>query len=147
MKGTGLRIIALVLLVVAGLLSTPTWAAKQAAARAAWTLMLYEDADNALEAPQLANVKEMLQVGSSDQVQIVMLCDRSPRSEPKDRYTDEALGGLANWSGAKLLHVEKSKLKLLADWGDTNMADPATLRKFLDAAAKAYPADHYGLII
>ncbi len=109
--------------------------------------MVYEDADNSLETPQLANVAEMLQVGSSAQVQIVMLCDRSARSEPKDRYTDEAIGGVPNWSGAKLLHVEKGKLKALADWGDTNMADPATMRRFLDAAARAYPADHYGLII
>lgn len=109
--------------------------------------MIYEDADNSLETPQMANVKEMLQVGSSDTVQVVMLCDRSPKSEPKDQYTDEAIGGLPDWSGAKLLHVEKGKLKPMADWGDTNMADPATLRKFLEAGAKAYPADHYGLII
>jgi hypothetical protein len=143
----GLRFVVLVLVMVAGIVSTSTQAAKQAAARAAWTLMFYEDADNSLETPQLANIKEMLQLGSSDSVQMVMLCDRSPKSEPKDQYTDEAIGGLPNWSGAKLLHVEKGKLKPLADWGDTNMADPTTLRRFLDASAKAYPADHYGLII
>ncbi len=109
--------------------------------------MIYEDADNSLETPQMANVKEMLQVGSSEQVQIVMLCDRSPKSVPKDQYTDEAIGELPDWAGAKLLHVEKGKLKELADWHETNMADSATLRRFLEAGAKAYPADHYGLII
>ena len=109
--------------------------------------MIYEDADNSLETPQLANVQEMLQVGSTDKVQIVMLCDRSPESEPKDRYSDAAIGGLPNWSGAKLLHVEKGRLKQLADWGNTNMADPKTLTRFMEAAAKAYPADKYGLII
>jgi len=141
-----LRLMVLCGLIVAGLTATPTNAAKQAA-KSAWTLMIYEDADNSLEVPQLANVKEMLQVGSSDNVQIVMLCDRSPKSEPKDQYTDEPIGGLPDWSGAKLLHVEKGKLKPLADWPDANMADPGTLKKFLDAAAKAYPAEHYGLII
>ena len=117
------------------------------AAKASWTLMIYEDADNTLEKPELANVKEMLQAGSSEKVQVVMLCDRSAKSEPKDRYSDEAIGGLADWSGAKFLHVEKDKLTQIADWGDTNMADPATLKKFLEAAAKAYPADRYALII
>src|SRR4051794_34156084 len=48
---------------------------KSAPAQSAWTLMIYEDADNSLETPQLANVQEMLQVGSTDKVQIVMLCD------------------------------------------------------------------------
>jgi hypothetical protein len=128
-------------------LSVGAWAAPQTPAKAAWTLMVYMDADNSLETPQLANIEEMLKIGSTDTVQIVMLCDRSPKSEPKDQYTDAAVGGLPNWSGAKLLRVEKGKLKLLADWGDTNMADPGTLRKFLAAAARSYPAEHYGLII
>jgi hypothetical protein len=128
-------------------IALPLRAAAAPPARAAWTVMVYEDADNSLETPELANVKEMLQVGSSAQVQVVMLCDRSPKSEPKDRYSSVAIGGLPDWSGAKLLHVEKGKLTPLATWGDTNMADPATLRRFLEAAAKQYPADRYGLII
>jgi len=122
-------------------------AVRQAPAKAVWTLMVYMDADNSLETPQLANVEQLLKIGSSDAVQIVMLCDRSPQSEPKDQYTEAAIGGLPNWSGAKLVRVEKGKLKVLADWGNTNMADSVTMRKFLDTAAKSYPAEHYGLII
>jgi hypothetical protein len=120
---------------------------KSETTKAAWTLMVYQDADNSLETPQLANLKEMLKVGSSESVQVVVLCDRSPKSEPKDQYTDEAVGGLPDWAGAKLLHVEKGRLKQIADWGNTNMGDPTTLRRFVDAAAKIYPAAHYGLII
>src|SRR5580658_7207970 len=76
-------------------------------ANSSWTVMIYCDADNSLETPQIANVKEMMQYGSTDQVQFVLLCDRSPKSEPKDQYTDEAIGGLPDWHGARLLHVEK----------------------------------------
>jgi len=143
----GGRLGLLLFIVVTALGTAMGKSARQAPAKAAWTLMIYMDADNSLETPQLANVEQLLKIGSSDAVQIVMLCDRSPQSEPKDQYTDAAIGGLPSWSGAKLLRVEKGKLKVLADWGDTNMADSATMRKFLDTAAKSYPADHYGLII
>lgn len=143
----GVRHRVLVLMTAIVLLATGARATPQASAKAAWTLMVYMDADNSLETPQLANIEEMLKVGSSEAVQIVMLCDRSPKSEPKDQYTDAAVGGLPNWSGAKLLHVEKGKLKLVENWGDTNMADPGMMRKFLAVTAKSYPADHYGLII
>jgi hypothetical protein len=141
------RSAAFVLIACMAAVSLGARAAQQTPAKAAWTLMVYMDADNSLETPQIANVEEMLKVGSTDAVQIVMLCDRSPKSEPKEQYTDAGVGGLPNWSGAKLLRVEKGKLKQLADWGDTNMSDSGTVRKFLAAAAKAYPADHYGLII
>ena len=106
--------------------------------------MIYEDADHSLETPQIENVKEMLKVGSSAEVQVVMLCDRSPKGEPKDQYTNEGIGGLPDWSGAKLLHVEQNQLVEVANWGDTNIADPATLTRFLVSASRRYPADHYG---
>lgn len=127
---------------------TPTRLFSQKPAeKVAWTLMIYQDMDNTLEAPQLADVKEMMKIGSSEKVQVIMLCDRSKESEPKDRYSDEPVGGLANWSGAKLLRVEKEKLTVLADWGEVNMASPDTLSKFVMEAAKNYPAERYGLII
>ena len=82
------------LLILAGVLlfANPAGAARQKVGRAAWTLMVYMDADNSLETPELANIEEMLKVGSSEAVQIVMLCDRSPKDEPKDQYSDAAIG-------------------------------------------------------
>ena len=109
--------------------------------------MVYQDADNTLETPSIANLKEMLQVGSSEQVQIVVLCDRSPRSEPKDQYTDEAVGGLPDWAGTRLLRVQQGRLQPLADWGHASMGDPQTLRRFVQTCATLYPAEHYGLIL
>src|SRR5438045_3910984 len=48
-------------------------------AKAAWTVMIYQDLDNSLETPGLENLKEMIRVGGSDNVQVVVLCDRSPK--------------------------------------------------------------------
>ncbi len=144
---SGLPLAILLLITAAVVPAAGRGASRQTTIISDWTLMVYMDADNSLETPEMANVVEMLHVGSSENVQIVMLCDRSAKSEPKDRYTDVAIGGLPNWSGAKLLHVEKGKLKSLADWGATDMSDPSTLRKFLAASAQAFPAHHYGLII
>jgi hypothetical protein len=42
--------------------------------------------------------------------------------------------------------VGHNELEELADWGEANMGDPATLKKFLQAATKAYPAKRYGII-
>src|SRR5258708_5041706 len=82
---------------------------KPAIVRAAWTVMIYQDLDNSLEAPGIENLKEMIRVGGSENVQVVVLCDRSPKSEPKDQYSDEGVSTLKNWDGARLLHLEKGR--------------------------------------
>ena len=76
--------VALVLL-LAGLArsSSPAASPQSAAGKAAWTLMIYEDADNSLETPQLENVKEMLQVGSADRTA------RTGRSKPASVEEDQ----------------------------------------------------------
>mgnify|MGYP003694199791 CR=1 FL=1 len=42
---------------------------------------MYTDADNDLELDQMEDVKEMLAIGSSEQVNIVMLADRHPNGD------------------------------------------------------------------
>jgi len=58
---------------------------------------------------------------------------------------DSKLGGLDNWTGAKLVEVEKGKLKELADWGEVDMGDPATLNRFIDEGLKIAPAKRVNL--
>lgn len=82
-----LRMTAFLVAVGAVLWQAYAGAARQTSAKATWTLMVYMDADNSLETPQLVNIEEMLKIGSGGAVQIVMLCDRSPKSEPKDQST------------------------------------------------------------
>ena len=115
--------------------------------RAEWTVMVYFDADNDLEAPMMDDLTEMLQVGSTPQVQVIALVDRHPRSGPAGIYTNAAVANLADWTTAKLLRVEKGKLVELEDWGEADMGDPATLTKFIRAATKACPAKRTALIL
>ena len=133
-------------LLLCTLLVTPALAGAQAAGPpiADWTLMVYLDADNDLEKPMMRNLEEMVAVGSTDKVQIIVLAARSPESTGK--YTNIAVGGLPDWQTAKYLRVERGRLRELADWGDMNMGDGETLAKFLAAATHDYPARRYGLI-
>lgn len=118
----------------------------QDAAKAEWTLMFYMDSDNNLEAAQLEDLGEMMAVGSSPNINIVVLCDRSAKGEPARGYTSRTIGGIKNWTTAKLLTVEKGKLTELADWGEVNMGDPANLKKFLQTAMADFPAKKYGIV-
>lgn len=115
-------------------------------APAEWTLMFYMDSDNNLEAPQMEDLEEMMAVGSSAGVNLLVLVDRSNKGDEERGYTNRSIGGLKNWSTAKMLYIEKGKLRELADWGEVNMGDPATLKKYLQTVATNFPAKHYGLI-
>ncbi|MDQ2732166.1 MAG: clostripain-related cysteine peptidase [Armatimonadota bacterium] len=118
-----------------------------AAHRVAWTLMIYQDGDTNLETDMIRSLKEILSVGSTADVNIVVLCDRSPKGEPEGQYTNEGVGGLDNWSGTKILYVEKGRLRPVDTWGSVNVGEPATLKRFVDNTSAAFPAQHYGLIL
>ncbi|MBX7172445.1 MAG: hypothetical protein K1X72_15870 [Pyrinomonadaceae bacterium] len=113
---------------------------------AEWTLMFYMDSDNNLEAAQMQDLEEMMAVGSSENVNIIVLVDRSNQSSEEDGYTARAVGGLPNWTTAKLVRVEKGRLRELSDWGEVNMGDPNNLKKFLQTVPAQFPAKHYGLV-
>lgn len=114
--------------------------------QAEWTLMFYMDADNNLEDPQMTDLEEMLAVGSDAKINLVVLADRSVKGDDEDGFTSRAVGGLRNWTTAKLMVVEKGKLRELADWGEVNMGDPATLKKFLQTVTGQFPAKRFGLV-
>ncbi len=148
-----------------------------------WTIMLYMAADCDLEAYQVNNVESLLGVGSSPDVHVVLLLDRSVKgegdrpdaevaeepsgatrgskassangsdashsdaSDDDPAYTNRPLANLGNWSGAKLLYVQKGQIKQIADWGPINTGDPAVLKRFLDTATQKFPARRYALIL
>lgn len=119
-------------------------------AAAEWTLMFYMDADNDLEGAQMKDLDEMMAIGSNAKVNIIVLADRNVKGENDDedkrKYTNRTVGGLKNWTTAKLMVVEKGKLRQLADWGEVNMGDPATLKKFVKSVSAQFPAKRFGLI-
>jgi len=113
--------------------------------QAEWTLMMYMDADNDLELDQMHDLLEMIAAGSSKDVNVVVLADRHPNGDGR-KYTNEPIANIKNWTTAKLFYVKHNELEELADWGEVDMGDPATLKKFLQTATKAFPAKKYGVI-
>lgn len=113
---------------------------------AEWTLMFYMDSDNNLEAAQLDDLREMLAVGSTPEVNIIALVDRAASADEDDGYSAEPVANLKNWDTAKVLFVEKGRLNQLDDWGEVNMGDPATLERFVSAAIEGLPARRFGLV-
>jgi hypothetical protein len=95
--------------------------------RPMWTVMVYIDADNSLESFGEMNMQMLESVGSDANVNIIVLIDT---------YTGPA----------SLLFVKKGTADVLAEWGEVNMGDPATMSAFIKAAKKAAPAEKYCFI-
>jgi clostripain len=110
----------------------------------AWTVMLYEDADDQiLEEDMYMDLNEMERAGSTDQVNIVAQMDRF-----KGAYK-----GDGNWSTTRRYLIrqdddlKKVNSDMLDDLGEANMSDGATLVDFVTWAMKTYPAEHYALVL
>ncbi len=93
-----------------------------------WTLMIYLDADNNLGHWAALNLKAMQEVGSTQNVTVIVQYD-------------------TNGGTTKRYKVEKGSLTLLQDMGELDMSDGVTLQNFVSSTALAYPADHYALIL
>ncbi len=112
-------------------------------AMAEWTIMVYLDGDNDLEALALVDFNEMEAVGSSNQVNVLVQLDRIP-----GEYDGE--GG---WTEARRYYVTRDQNPNaigsveLANLGEVNMGDPATLADFIAWGITSYPARRYALII
>ena len=106
-----------------------------------WTVLAYEIADTDLEPFMMADVGEMGEVGSQESLSIVSLVDRA------EGYTDEAVLGLDDWVGGKLLEITPGGAEELEDLGDVNTGDPQVLADFIARGVAEYPADNYALIV
>ncbi len=109
-----------------------------------WTVMLYQDADDkVLEHDIYVDLNEAERVGSTENVNIVAQVDRY-----RGGYA-----GDGDWVSTKRYYVtrdddlERLGSQEVADLGETNMADPATLVDFVLWAMEEYPADKYALIM
>lgn len=134
----GLRIKAYKLFLVAFLifaiiaLSLPQASAKKPELQAAWTFMVYMDADNNLDPWADVDFDEMEQIGSTDQVNVIVLCDRL--NEPAYIY--------------KIVKGDKVLLEDAPICGDeVDMGSPKTVEIFLKYVIKTFPAKHYILDI
>jgi hypothetical protein len=119
-------------------------AASNSSASTDWTVLVYLDGDNNLEAEALVDYAEMAMVGSNARLNIVVQFDRIASDEDWDDTSN------GDWRGVKRFRVERgkkpTKSNQLADLGELNMGDPRTLVDFASWGIKNYPAKHYALI-
>ena|GEM_PF-1106701 len=114
-----------------------------------WTIMVYLDGDNDLEEYAINDFLEISEVGSDENINIVVQFDRIGGF-----YTDIRYG---NWTESNRFYITKGmtpeRENAINDWGDgtggreVNMGDPNTLKDFINWAKKNYPAKKYALIL
>jgi hypothetical protein len=115
--------------------------------RARWTVLVYLDGDNNLEADAIGDLNEMELVGSNDDVRIVVQLDRIRSASRED---DKSNG---DWTTTKRFLVERDTdpvelgSRELDDLGELNMGDPQTLVDFAVWGMTEYPADRYALVL
>ncbi len=118
----------------------PTTMPSHGADGRSWTVLVYMVADNYLEQAALDDLSEMMHVGSTADLHVVVLCDRRPGG------TEKGLGGLPNWTTAQRLWVGQDRLESRGDLGELDLGDPQVLTDFLAWGMRAYPADRYALV-
>jgi hypothetical protein len=115
-------------------------AALPAAPEADWTVLVYMDGDNNLERWVAHDIdEELAAVGSSADVQVVVLADRVKGYSTAD----------GDWTGALAFNVWKGMKatpeNAVADWGEPDMGSPQTLVDFISWARASYPSRHTAL--
>ncbi len=103
-----------------------------------WTVLVYMNADNDLYRFGFLNMSQMEQVGSTEQVNILVQMDHEEKSIPTTRYYV-----------TKNPKPTQGKItsQVLETLGETNMGDPKTLAEFVSWGIQKYPARHYAVII
>lgn len=107
-----------------------------------WTFMVYLCADNNLEYFDYLDIKEMEQVGSNDNVNIIVQWDRTGNDSSVD------------WAGCRRYYINKDENNSSAVvstavqvMGDVNMGSPTTLSDFITWGMTNYPAEKYAVIL
>ncbi len=109
--------------------------------QAKWTYMVYMAGDGNLEHWLVQDIaKEFGKIGSSKDVNIVLLSDRIPG------YANQE----GDWTDTRIFYVNQGDTASstpIANWGERNTGDPNTLVDFVQYAQKNYKAEHYALIL
>jgi len=106
-----------------------------------WTILVYLDGDNDLEEYAIDLFLEMAEVGSTDDVNIIVQFDRASDFDT----------GYGNWNTTKRFRIAQGMVPdtsyALMDIGEVNMGDPQTLIDFVTWTRNNYPASRDCLII
>lgn len=107
-----------------------------------WLFMNYIAADCNLTDFQLRNIDQQEQVGSDDNTHVVAYVDVGNQKNI-----------MGDWKDCRTYYVthdetpDKLNSELIEEHGATNMADPATLTKFIVDAMGKFPADNVCLVL
>ncbi len=94
-----------------------------------WTYFVYLAADNNLNSAGIIDIKEMMKVGSTDDVNIVVLYDGVQQGD------------------SQYLYIEKGQKFILKNMGEVNTGDPQTLIDSAEYFYKKFPAEKYALVL
>ena len=92
-----------------------------------WTFMVYMDADNTLSQYAPSDLAEMMGVGSSTSLHIIVLYDSTENGD------------------SAIYRIDNGKKTLLKSLGEVDMGSEETLKNFIDYVVINYPASHYFL--
>ncbi len=111
--------------------------------RKKWTILVYIGGDTDLEGAAIEDINEMEQIGSTNDVNIVVQIDRHSGHDTSN----------GNWTTARRYYITRDtdtntiNSTMICDLGEVNMGDPATLQDFIVWTKTQYPADRYFLIL
>ncbi|KKL79084.1 hypothetical protein LCGC14_2018380, partial [marine sediment metagenome] len=109
---------------------------------AQWTILVYMDGDNDLEAFALGDLNEMEAVYAPGDVQIGVLLDRAPGYDTTNGdWTDTRVGVVRHDNNTDVIS------SVLSSWGERNLGDESTLADFIEWGMTALTADNYALIL
>lgn len=115
-----------------------------------WTVMVYLCADNNLESAGLSDLQELESVGSSDEVNVVVLLDTETAIEGVHWYVINDEAGY-NHIDLEAGHHDCDCEEVLGDGAaclpEQDMGDGDTLTYFVVNAVSKFPADHYMLVL
>jgi hypothetical protein len=109
---------------------------------AIWTVMVFVNGDNDLEAAGLGDINEMESVGSTPDVNVVVQFDRSPEYSAND----------GNWDGARRYYIEADEddttigSAVVSELGAVDSGAAETVVEFVQWAVESYPAERYALV-
>lgn len=105
-----------------------------------WTFICYLDADNNLNSYGIADVNEMEQVGSTADINIVVLFDGSSNGDSKAYYIQQ------DADTGTITSPQIPLTSINASWGtELNMGNPQTCIDFVKYVYNNYPAKRYAM--
>ncbi len=108
-----------------------------------WTVMVFINADNNLEAAGIDDINEMEKVGSTSDVNVVAQLDRVSGHDSSH----------GNWTGTRRFYVEKDSKPykmtspMVQNCGEVDMGTVSSLVDFAQWGITNYPAERYVLVV